>query len=218
MELESRRDLQLLETLEQESTITQRTLSARLGIALGLTNLYLKRLIRKGYVKCVNVSPNRLVYALTPRGVARKGRLTYEFMKYSLDFYRDARQHLRRSLALAVAEKQHAAIYGVGDAAELVFLLLREMGMEPVAVFAPSGNGKFLGLPVQAIDDHRAVAYEILVVAVLDRPAGTMKRLRQLGVPEEKIVMLRPDFAASADEPDANSSRPAPRRAARRGA
>src|SRR6476660_3815639 len=151
MDVESRRDLQLLEALEQEATITQRTLASRLGMALGLTNLYLKRLIRKGYVKCVTVSPNRLVYSLTPKGMARKARLTYEFMKYSLDFYRDARQHLRRSLAHAVAEKQHAAIYGVGDAAELVFLLLREMGLEPVAVFGPSGGGKFLGMPVLAI-------------------------------------------------------------------
>ena len=57
MDVESRRDLQLLEALEQQSTITQRTLATRLGIALGLTNLYLKRLIRKGYVKCVTVAP-----------------------------------------------------------------------------------------------------------------------------------------------------------------
>ena len=106
MDVESRRDLQLLEALEQEATITQRTLASRLGMALGLTNLYLKRLIRKGYVKCVTVSPNRLVYSLTPRGVARKARLTYEFMKYSLDFYRDARQHLRRSLSVAVARQK----------------------------------------------------------------------------------------------------------------
>src|SRR5687768_6601823 len=155
MELESRRDLQLLEALEQESTITQRTLSSRLGIALGLTNLYLKRLIRKGYVKCVTVSPNRLVYALTPKGVARKGRLTYEFMKYSLDFYRDARQHLRRSLAAAANNGQkRVAIFGTGDAAELVFLLLRDMGLELTAVFAADGDGRFLGLPVRAIGDH----------------------------------------------------------------
>src|SRR5204863_5539469 len=146
MELESRRDLQLLEALEQESTITQRTLSSRLGMALGLTNLYLKRLIRKGYVKCVNVSPNRLVYALTPKGVARKGRLTYEFMKYSLDFYRDARQHLRRSLTRAVAQRQRVAIYGTGDAAELVYLLVRDMGLELVAVFNADPMERFLGV------------------------------------------------------------------------
>jgi DNA-binding Lrp family transcriptional regulator len=39
MDLESRRDLQLLEALEQEARITQRTLASRLGRALGLTNL-----------------------------------------------------------------------------------------------------------------------------------------------------------------------------------
>ncbi len=194
MELESRRDLKLLETLEQESTITQRTLATRLGIALGLTNLYLKRLIRKGYVKCVTVSPNRLVYSLTPKGVARKARLTYEFMKYSLDFYRDARQHLRRSLTVGVGKR--VAIYGTGDAAELVFLLLRDMGLELTAVFGPESDGQFLGFPVRAIAGQADVPYDVLIVAVLERPAGTAKLLRQSGVPDEKVLMLRPDAAS----------------------
>jgi DNA-binding MarR family transcriptional regulator len=195
MDLESRRDLQLLEALEQESSITQRTLATRLGIALGLTNLYLKRLTRKGYVKCVTVSPNRLIYSLTPKGMARKARLTYEFMKYSLDFYRDARQHLRRSLAVTVAQRRRVAIYGTGDAAELVFLLLREMGLELVAIFGPHADGQFLGLPVQAIDGHASVVYDVLIVAVLERPAGTTKMLRQVGVPDDKVLLLRPDWS-----------------------
>jgi DNA-binding MarR family transcriptional regulator len=204
MELESRRDLQLLEALEQESTITQRTLASRLGMALGLTNLYLKRLIRKGYVKCVTVSPNRLVYALTPKGVARKGRLTYEFMKYSLDFYRDARQHLRRSLTQAVAQRQRVAIYGTGDAAELVYLLVRDMGLELVAVFNAEPVEHFLGVQVLPIVEHGTVSYDVLVVAVLERPAGTAKLLRQCGVPDEKVLMLRPDWPAA--KPGANGA------------
>jgi DNA-binding MarR family transcriptional regulator len=196
MDVESRRDLQLLEALEQEATITQRTLASRLGMALGLTNLYLKRLIRKGYVKCVTVSPNRLVYSLTPRGVARKARLTYEFMKYSLDFYRDARQHLRRSLTVAVAQRKSVAIFGTGDAAELVFLLVRDMGLELAAVFTSEGDGRFLGLPVRAIADQANVEYDVLIVAVLERPAGTARLLRIAGVPGEKILMLQPTAAA----------------------
>jgi DNA-binding MarR family transcriptional regulator len=203
MDTESRRDLQLLEALEQESTITQRTLATRLGIALGLTNLYLKRLVRKGYVKCVTVSPNRLVYSLTPRGVARKARLTYEFMKYSLDLYRDVRQHLRRSLAGAVARQNRVAIYGTGDTAELVFLLLRDMGLELTAVFGPDGNGQFLGLPVQPISEHSPDLYDVLIVAVLERPAGTAKLLRQSGVPDGKMLMLQP----GAPSPPAVASR-----------
>jgi DNA-binding MarR family transcriptional regulator len=197
MELESRRDLQLLEALEREATITQRTLASRLGMALGLTNLYLRRLVRKGYVKCATISPNRLVYSLTPKGMARKARLTYEFMKYSLDFYRDARQHLRRSLIDAVAEHKRVAIFGTGDAAELVFLLVRDMGLELVAVFDPEHEGQFLGLPIHPIADHPNVAYDVLVVAVLERPAGTIKLLAQMGVAPEKILMLRPDWSAT---------------------
>jgi DNA-binding MarR family transcriptional regulator len=194
MDVESRRDLQLLEALEQTSTITQRRLASRLGIALGLTNLYVKRLVRKGFVKCVSVSPNRLMYSLTPKGVARKARLTYEFMKYSLDFYRDVRQHLRRSLAPVVSNRRRVAIYGTGDAAELVFLLVREMGLELVAVFRPAADGKFLGLPVQAIGDHQDVAYDVIIVAVLERPAGTAKVLRAAGVEPDKVLTLRPDW------------------------
>jgi len=192
MDVESRRDLQLLEALEQEATITQRTLASRLGMALGLTNLYLKRLVRKGYVTCVTVSPNRLVYSLTPRGVARKARLTYEFMKYSLDFYRDARQHLRRSLSVAVAQRKSVAIFGTGDAAELVFLLVRDMGLELTAVFTQDGDARFLGLPVRAIAEQASVDYDVLIVAVLERPAGTVRLLRQSGVPDQKILMLQP--------------------------
>ncbi len=197
MDVESRRDLQLLEALEQESYITQRSLAMRLGIALGLTNLYLKRLIRKGYVKSVTVSPHRLMYSLTPKGMARKARLTYEFMKYSLDFYHDARQHLRRSLGEAVRQQKQVAIYGTGDAAELVFLLIREMGLELVAVFGPAPNGHFLGFPVQGIRSHSDVAYDVLVVAVMERPAGTAKLLTQAGVPAGKVLMLRPDWSAA---------------------
>src|SRR5689334_11339195 len=95
----ARRDLQALEAIAENDRITQRRLSTRMGIALGLTNLYLRRLIRKGYVKCVGVKPNRLRYLLTPTGIAEKTRLSYEFMDYSLHLYGHVRRHLRRVLA-----------------------------------------------------------------------------------------------------------------------
>jgi DNA-binding MarR family transcriptional regulator len=192
MDSESRRDLQLLEVLERESAITQRTLSARLGIALGLTNLYIKRLVRKGYVKCVNTSPRRLVYLITPRGLAVKGRLTYEFMKYSLDFYRDVRRHLRQSLLSAgVSGKQRVAVYGTGDVAELVFLLLKEMDIDLVAVFDDDGGSSFLGFPVLPAHRQQDVPYDVLIVAVLEKPGAARKRLLAAGVPAGRLMMLK---------------------------
>ena len=106
MDIEARRHLRLLEAVEEDSRVTQRGLAAKLGIALGLTNIYLKRLVRKGYIKCVNVQSNRLSYLITPRGIAEKVRLTYEFMDYSLHLYGEVRQHLRGMLHECAASGQ----------------------------------------------------------------------------------------------------------------
>src|SRR6266550_7618540 len=96
--VEDRRNLQALAAIAEDAQITQRNLANKLGMALGLTNIYLKRLVRKGYVKCVNVQSNRLRYLLTPTGIAEKTRLTFEIMEYSLVLYRQVRQHLRAVL------------------------------------------------------------------------------------------------------------------------
>ncbi len=43
MDVESRRELTVLDAVARDQHITQRSLAAKLGIALGLTNIYLKR-------------------------------------------------------------------------------------------------------------------------------------------------------------------------------
>jgi DNA-binding MarR family transcriptional regulator len=193
MNVEAWRDLQLLEAVQEVSTVTQRTLAARLGIALGLTNLYLKRLIHRGYVKCVMMRSNRLTYSITPRGAARKARLTLDFMKYSLDVYRDARRHLRRGLDERLAQRQRVAIYGTGEAGELAFLLLREMGLDPVAAFDRAA-GRFLGMPVHDISDHATVGYDVLIIASLEKTHSVVSRLLAAGVPAEKLLPLCGDL------------------------
>ena len=157
MDIEAHRDLKLLEAVEKDSRVTQRGLATKLGIALGLTNIYLRRLVRKGYIKCVNVQSNRISYLITPRGIAEKARLTYEFMDYSLHLYGEVRQHLRHALQqCAAADRRRVAIFGRGEAAELAYLSLKENGLEPVAIFDVDGGHQFLGMPVRA--DLRARA------------------------------------------------------------
>src|SRR3954470_12005708 len=126
MDIESHRDLKLLEAVEKDARVTQRTLASKLGIALGLTNIYLKRLVRKGYIKCVNVQSNRISYLITPRGIAEKARLTYEFLDYSLRLYSEVRQHLRQTLHECAASGRRVAIFGRGEAAEIAYLSLKE--------------------------------------------------------------------------------------------
>ena len=191
MDERARRDLALLNSIAENDRLTQRTLSTQLGIALGLTNMYLKRFVRKGYVKCVNVQPNRLTYLLTPKGIAEKARLTYEFWDYSLHLYQEVRQHLRGVLAELVARGvARVAIHGTGEAAELAYLSLRELGLEPAAVFGGAGQ-TFLGAAVRPISEAASVDFDAVIVATFDRPEPMVSELVGQGVAEHLLVTLR---------------------------
>jgi DNA-binding MarR family transcriptional regulator len=191
MDIEAHRHLKLLEAVEHDSAVTQRNLSTQLGIALGLTNIYLKRLVRKGYIKCVNVQSNRIAYLITPRGIAEKVRLTYEFMDYSLHLYGEVRQHLRGVIQHCAVEGRRVAIFGRGEAAELSYLSLKEFGLEPLAIFDVEGGREFLGMPVRPIAEHTSVPYDLLIVATLESSGQQMANLIRDGVPREKLFPLR---------------------------
>jgi DNA-binding Lrp family transcriptional regulator len=191
LDIEAHRDLKLLEAVEEDSRITQRTLATKLGIALGLTNIYLKRLVRKGYIKCVNVQSNRISYLITPRGIVEKARLTYEFLDYSLHLYGEVRHHLRGVLQECAAAGRRVAIYGRGEAAELAYLSLKESGLEPVAIFDGDGGQEFLGMPVRHVREHVDVTYDLMIVATLEHPEPQLAVLVNAGVPREKLFPLR---------------------------
>jgi DNA-binding MarR family transcriptional regulator len=197
MDRDVQRNLEILTAIEEGRPLTQRALAQRLGVALGLANLYLKRLAQKGYVKIVQfpqkpAARKRLRYLLTPRGLAEKTKLGYEHAAYSLRLYRRARQVLQESLSpLAEAGLKRVALYGTGDAAELAYLTLREFGLEPVAVFSPEGGGQFLGMPVQplgAIDAHDCDRVILASFRPVDRD---IEAVTQAGIPRDKIVTLR---------------------------
>ena len=73
---ESRRDLTLLNSIEQDPDISQATLADTLGVAVGTTNWHLKRMIAKGYVKVKRMQRKKLRYILTAVGIALRANLT----------------------------------------------------------------------------------------------------------------------------------------------
>ena len=88
MEKEDLRILQIIEEVENNNKITQRELAKKLNISIGMTNFFVKRIIKKGYFKITNIPKNRLMYMITPKGIIEKSRLTFEYLRYSLNFYK----------------------------------------------------------------------------------------------------------------------------------
>ena len=193
----SQRDLKILTEIGERGDVTQRGLSRSLGIALGLTNLYVKRLVRKGYIKITNIPAHRLKYLVTPKGLAQKTRLTYEYMSFSLSLYRETRHRLREALHPVISGGlKRVALCGTDEAAELAYLTLKEIGLEPIAVFADTGPPTFFDLPVRPIHELLAVDVDRVVIVTFstadDRP---VQQVMRLGLPREKLIVLGSEVA-----------------------
>ncbi|MGE4220772.1 MAG: winged helix-turn-helix transcriptional regulator [Alphaproteobacteria bacterium] len=144
--------LGLLTAVHANSTITQRSIASELGIALGLANAYLKRCVRKGYVKVSQIPSNRYAYYLTPQGFAEKTRLTAEYLSSSFQFFRRARGQCEAALADCDAKGWHrVALAGAGDLAEIAALCGLESPVDILAILDPGATRAALaGLPVVA--------------------------------------------------------------------
>jgi DNA-binding MarR family transcriptional regulator len=142
--------LGLLESVERDGAQSQRKLASDLGIALGLVNAYLKRCVKKGFLKIGQAPPRRYAYYLTPHGFAEKSRLTVEYLSTSFAFFRRAREDCSAVLKAAHARGwNRVALIGVSDLAEIAAICALEQDITIVAVVdSKSENIRFVGAPV----------------------------------------------------------------------
>lgn len=129
MELESdpARELILLEQIETDPDVTQATLAAQLGVAVGTVNWHIKRFIAKGYVKVKRAQRKKLRYIITPEGLAFRARLTINYIEQSMRLYRRTRLRVRELLGdVQKAGYDQVRIVGDGDIADICRLTCLE--------------------------------------------------------------------------------------------
>lgn len=149
-------ELNLLEQIEDDPDVTQASLAAQLGVAVGTVNWYLKRLIAKGYVKVKRLQRRKLRYIITPEGIAFRARLTLNYIDTSMRLYRRTRQHVRELLGeVKQAGYHHIHIAGEGDIADICRLTCLEQGI----VLADVSDGKPANLPVLEVHGLKVHLY-----------------------------------------------------------
>jgi DNA-binding MarR family transcriptional regulator len=167
-EAENRITLDLLNAVHENASVSQRSLASDLGIALGLTNAYLKRCVRKGLVKVAQAPANRYAYYLTPKGFSEKSRLTAGYLRRSFDFYRHARSECDDALANCAAHDWNKVVLvGSGDLAEIALLCAMQHKIDIVGVLdAWADDDSFLHVPLVHEIDKLAPADAALITDV----------------------------------------------------
>jgi predicted transcriptional regulator len=189
--LDSSRSLQLLSEISGEEPLSQRELSRRLGIAVGLVNSYLKNLVSKGFVRVKNFPSNRYAYLLTPQGLAEKSRLAYQHLSYFTSLYTVARQdYLDLFRRLEESGVREVVFCGVDEVAEVAYLSLKETGLGLVAVMDDGRKGDvFFGVPVVSIAEGVRGMRTPVVISSLKRRDELTQLLHGLGVAGGKIFV-----------------------------
>ena len=119
--------LGLLNAVEDDSSVTQRSVASELGIALGLANAYLKRCISKGFIKVTQAPANRYAYYLTPHGFAEKSRLTAQYISISFNFFREARRQCTEMFETCQTNGWRNIVFcGKSDLVEIAELCARD--------------------------------------------------------------------------------------------
>jgi len=190
--IDSYRSFLLMSEIVGEEPLSQREISRRLGIAVGLVNSYLKNLVAKGYVRIKAFPSNRYSYLLTPQGIAEKSRLAYQHLSYFTGLYTAARQdYLELFRGLEAEGVREIVFCGVDEVAEIAYLSLQETGLQLVQVMEQGEvAGAFFGRMVQPITSP---VTRPVIITSLKRRESLQEELCLAGVDRNLIFTVSVD-------------------------
>ena len=196
----SHRELQVLNEVEETPDLSQRELSRRVGVALGLTNFIIRDLTRRGYIRATRANWKRWIYTLTPDGISHKIRLTLSYVHRVLDDYEKVRLLLNNHLEeLGLNQESRVAVLGTTEFASLVYLGLKEMGIEEIDFFSEQTQEKprFLGTAVLEISVLNCDQYDRVILASAEHQSAGEAAVERAGADSTKLVSLFSDNGRS---------------------
>lgn len=186
----------ILASVESDHGISQRSLSRELGIALGLTNLLVKRLVRKGWVRIVQIKRNRVKYLITAAGIAEKARMSRAYLESSIEYYKDARTRVQEQFAsLPAGRSARIVFYGAGEVAEIGYICLGDTDLRLIGVVDGARTKPFFGLSVSPPTQLAGLTldgqpFDYLAVMSFGNTDDLRAEIHAFGVPLDHVFWL----------------------------
>ncbi|MBL8670956.1 MAG: winged helix-turn-helix transcriptional regulator [Alphaproteobacteria bacterium] len=203
---EVRVTLDLLTAVAESDDHSQRSLAERLGVAVGLANAYVKRCVRKGWIKASSAPARRYLYYLTPNGFSEKARLTGLYLSTSLSFFRMARQQCAELLDRCAHNGwRRVGLVGTGDLSEIAIVSALGRAVDLVGIVdAPRAGGTFTGLPIlAAVADLGPIDAVLILDVACDRETfvAAVQAVGEGRVMSPRLLGLLPAAAAPPPPP-----------------
>lgn len=192
--LDSYRSLLLLDEISKEESLSQRDLSRKLNIALGLVNSYIKNLTSKGYITIKAIPSKRYAYFLTPKGFAEKTRLTYHHLQNFTNLYREARRDFKALFSTLKKEGVRRVTFaGADESAEIAFLSLQEFDISFAGIVDDDRAGKdFFKYVIRPFEELGRMDNDYVILSSLLKREEIYERLLREGIRPDKIKSIFP--------------------------
>ena len=191
---DSYKSLLLLDEISKGESLSQRDLSKKLNVALGLVNSYIKNLVSKGYITIKEIPSKRYAYYLTPKGFAEKTRLTYHHLQNFTNLYREARRDFKALFSSLHSEGIRSIVFaGADESAEIAYLSLQEFDIRFAGIADVERAGKdFFKYKIMPFERIREIDADFVIISSFLRRDEVYKKLIEEGIPQEKMKSVFP--------------------------
>lgn len=181
-------ELDTLLELKENPSLSQRSLSRKLNISLGLTNSILKNLISRGWLKVKKDTGRKLLYIITPKGMANVSRLMYNRFQETFHYYHYAKDLLTAYLIRLYQQGEKTVnIYGTGQLAEITYYagISTPLKLNAIITDDPSKE-KFLGQQTISItnflsqySNHNNLSSKKIIILSTNNPEKLIKEIKK---------------------------------------
>lgn len=185
--------LKLMDSLERNPKQTQRDLAKDLDISLGLVNAFTRRLIQKGFFKLKTIPNNRIKYILTPEGMCEKTKLTYQYILYSIDFYKETRAMIKSIYdQLSVQGKKRVFFIGANELTEIALISLKESNLELASIIDEELVGtQIMGIVIMDFSSLQNIQPDDIFIVTGTDDDGALYAKIPTNVSDDSIIDLR---------------------------
>jgi len=178
------RELRFLEELERNPIVSQRELSHKFNIALGVTNACLRRMVRKGWIRIRGLSHRKIGYYLTPIGFGEKAKLTLHMISYTVQHYSELKKMIsKRLLEMERDGFQRIVFYGISDEMEVAYITLQGVNLKLVGIVEDDEKFRpqiLLGYELEPVSRIKELKPDCILITCLEENDLRKEKLKNL--------------------------------------
>lgn len=191
------KEYMILDLVEKNTNITQRELSKNIGASVSMINAYLDEYEEKGFIIRKYISDKKIDYIITKKGIERKRILNIGYLKASHKIHKDAKENIRRYMIQLYEQGfQNLILYGAGEIAELLLLVVTEDEFVPIKILGvidddKKKQGKHLNsFPIISYEKIKELDHDAILISNYKNRKNIYENLLSLGYEKEKILMF----------------------------